>query len=73
MVDSFKEPDTASFNLTQDYRLPETQGIAMFNALQRRGVASRLLYFPEENHWVLNPLNSRKWHEEVFKWLSEWV
>ncbi|CAF5143555.1 unnamed protein product, partial [Rotaria sp. Silwood1] len=39
------------------YRIPDTQGISAFNALQRRGIESRLLYFPNENHWVLNTLN----------------
>ena len=45
----------------------------MFNALQRKGVPSRLVVFPSENHWVLAPYNSRRWHEEVFKFLDEFV
>jgi dipeptidyl aminopeptidase/acylaminoacyl peptidase len=57
----------------QDFRVPDTQGIATFTALQRRGIPSRLLYFPNENHWVLKPANSVQWHREVEKWLGEWL
>jgi dipeptidyl aminopeptidase/acylaminoacyl peptidase len=57
----------------QDFRVPDTQGIATFTALQRRGIPSRLLFFPNENHWVLKPSNSIQWHEEVLKWLGEWT
>jgi dipeptidyl aminopeptidase/acylaminoacyl peptidase len=53
-----------------DYRVPLEQGIATFTALQRRGVESRLLYFPDENHWVLKPQNSVQWHDEVLGWLN---
>ena len=48
-----------------DYRVVETQGMATFTALQRKGVPSRFLHFPDENHWVLKPQNSKRWHEEV--------
>ncbi len=54
-----------------DYRIPETQGIGAFTALQRRGVPSRLVVFPDENHWVLSPANSLQWHDEVLGWLGE--
>lgn len=57
----------------QDFRVPDTQGIATFTALQRRGIASRLLFFPDENHWVLKPANSVQWHHEVLRWLDEWL
>ncbi len=57
----------------QDFRVPDTQGISTFTALQRRGIPSRLLYFPDENHWVLKPANSVQWHQEVLKWLGEWT
>lgn len=57
----------------QDFRVPDTQGIATFTALQRRGIPSRLLFFPNENHWVLKPANSIQWHQEVLKWLGEWT
>lgn len=56
-----------------DYRVPDTQGIATFTALQRRGIPSRLLYFPDENHWVLKPQNSLQWHETVIGWLQQWT
>jgi dipeptidyl aminopeptidase/acylaminoacyl peptidase len=56
-----------------DYRVVDTQGLATFNALQRRGVPSRLLYFPDENHWVLKPVNSIQWHEVVLEWMDRWT
>jgi len=56
-----------------DYRVPVTQGIAAFTALQRRGIPSRFLYFPDENHWVLKPHNSVRWHEEVNRWLHTYL
>jgi dipeptidyl aminopeptidase/acylaminoacyl peptidase len=56
-----------------DYRVPYTQGIAAFTALKRRGVPSRLLIFPNENHWVLKPANSVQWHKEVEQWLGQWT
>ncbi|HTV22504.1 MAG TPA: S9 family peptidase [Polyangiaceae bacterium] len=54
----------------QDFRVPAEQGMATFTALQRRGVESRLLVFPDENHWVLKPENSVLWHRTVFDWLG---
>ncbi|RKZ13706.1 S9 family peptidase, partial [bacterium] len=57
----------------QDHRVPITQGLATFNALQRRGVPSRLLYYPDENHWVLKPHNSLQWHAEVIGWMDQWT
>lgn len=57
----------------RDYRVVDAQGIATFNALQRRGVPSRLLYFPDENHWVLKPHNSILWHQTVIGWLDQWL
>ncbi len=56
-----------------DYRVVDVQGIATFNALQRRGIPSRLLYFPDENHWVQKPHNSILWHETVIGWLDRWL
>jgi dipeptidyl aminopeptidase/acylaminoacyl peptidase len=53
-----------------DYRVPYSQGLATFTALQRRGIESRLLFFPDENHWILKPANSLQWHEEVLRWLD---
>ena len=56
-----------------DFRVVETQGLGAFNVLQRRGIPSKLLYFPDENHWVLRPANSILWHETVIGWLDQWV
>jgi dipeptidyl aminopeptidase/acylaminoacyl peptidase len=56
-----------------DYRVPDTQGISTFNALKRRGIPSKLLYFPDENHWVLKPQNSLLWHDTVLGWLDRWL
>jgi len=57
----------------QDFRVVETQGLSSFTALQRRGIPSQLLYFPDENHWVLKPQNSILWHETVIGWLDKWL
>jgi dipeptidyl aminopeptidase/acylaminoacyl peptidase len=57
----------------RDFRIPDTQGMAVFTALQRRGVPSRFLHFPDENHWVLKPANSVQWHEQVLGWLDQWT
>lgn len=57
----------------QDFRVAETQGLGTFNALQRLGIPSKLLYFPDENHWVLKPANSIQWHETVIAWLDQWL
>ncbi len=56
-----------------DFRVVETQGLGAFNVLQRRGIPSKLLYFPDENHWVLKPANSILWHDTVIGWLDQWV
>ncbi|KQY30095.1 peptidase S9 [Caulobacter sp. Root487D2Y] len=57
----------------QDFRVPLEEGIGTFTALQRKGVPSKLLYFPNENHWVLKAQNSVQWHDEVQKWLDRWT
>ncbi|MEN3337707.1 MAG: hypothetical protein V7647_1383 [Acidobacteriota bacterium] len=57
----------------RDYRIPYAQGLATFTALQRRGIPSKLLFFPEENHWVLKPANSVLWHDTVVTWLNQWT
>lgn len=56
-----------------DFRVVETQGFSTFTALQRKGIPSKLLYFPDENHWVLKPHNSILWHDTVLDWLDQWV
>ncbi|MFT5860661.1 MAG: dipeptidyl aminopeptidase/acylaminoacyl peptidase [Flavobacteriaceae bacterium] len=55
----------------KDYRVPIGQGLEAFQAAQLQGVRSKLLYFPEENHWVLDYQNSLIWHTEFYKWLGE--
>ncbi len=56
-----------------DFRVVETQGMSTFTALQRKGIPSKFLYFPDENHWVLQPANSILWHDTVIGWLDEWT
>ena len=56
-----------------DYRVPVDEGMAAYNAAQMMGVPSRLLIFPDENHWILKPQNAMLWHREYFRWLSEWI
>lgn len=55
----------------RDYRVPMGQGQEAYQILQLKGIKSRFIYFPEENHWVLKPQNSVIWHTEFFKWLKE--
>ena len=55
----------------KDFRVPIGQGQEAFQAAQLRGIKSRFLYFPEENHWVLKPQNAQVWQGEFFKWLKE--
>lgn len=55
----------------KDYRVPIEQGLSAYQAAQMLGVKSKLLYFPEENHWVLKPQNALVWQHEFFKWLKE--
>ncbi len=57
----------------RDYRVVDTQGISTFTLLQRKGIPSKFLYFPDENHWVLRPANSIQWHETVLAWLDRWL
>jgi len=57
----------------RDFRIPTAQGLSTFTALQRKGIDSRLVVFPNENHWVLKPANSQQWHNEVFGWLGEYL
>jgi dipeptidyl aminopeptidase/acylaminoacyl peptidase len=54
-----------------DYRVPDAQGLAYYNTLKARGVDARLLWFPDENHWILKPRNSRLWYGEFFDWLKK--
>ncbi|HYC28482.1 MAG TPA: prolyl oligopeptidase family serine peptidase, partial [Chitinophagaceae bacterium] len=54
-----------------DFRVPIEQGLEAFQAAQLRGIKSKLLYLPNENHWVLHPQNALVWQREFFKWLKE--
>jgi dipeptidyl aminopeptidase/acylaminoacyl peptidase len=53
-----------------DYRVPDAQGLAYYNTLKARGVEARLLWYPDENHWILKPRNSKQWYGEFFGWLQ---
>jgi dipeptidyl aminopeptidase/acylaminoacyl peptidase len=55
----------------KDYRVPIEQGLGAFQALQLRGIKSKLIYFPNENHWVLKDQNALVWQNEFYKWLDE--
>ena len=57
----------------RDYRVPVSEAYMLFTALQRNGVPSKLLYFPDENHWILKPQNSALWHETTLAWLDRWL
>jgi dipeptidyl aminopeptidase/acylaminoacyl peptidase len=57
----------------RDYRVPIGQGLEAFQVAQQRGIKSKLLYFPDENHWVLNAQNGIVWQKEFFKWLGETI
>lgn len=57
----------------KDYRVPKSEGMQAFNAARLQGIPGRLVIFPEENHWVLQPQNSILWQREFFKWLDKWL
>jgi dipeptidyl aminopeptidase/acylaminoacyl peptidase len=69
---NFKTP-TLVIHGELDYRVPVAQGLQFYAALQGQGVPSRLVYFPDENHWILKPQNSVFWYAEVHGWLKRWV
>ena len=69
---NFKTPTLVTHG-ELDYRVPVAQGIEFYAALQAQGVASRLVYFPDENHWVLHAQNSVFWYGEVRNWLARWL
>jgi len=72
LVDKWKTPQLV-ITSEGDYRIPYTQGIAAFTALQRRDIPSRLIVFPGGSHWVLNPKESRQWYREVLGWMGKWT
>ncbi|MCQ2114604.1 MAG: S9 family peptidase [Bacteroidales bacterium] len=55
-----------------DFRIPYEQGMAAFNCAQMMGVPSKMVIFPDENHWILKPQNALYWHREYFAWLDQW-
>jgi len=69
---NFKTP-TLVVHSQLDYRLDVSQGFELFTTLQRLGVPSKMLYFPDEGHWVLKPQNSELWYKTVNDWVDEWV
>ncbi len=69
---NFKTP-TLVMHGEKDYRVPITQGMEYYNTLRIKGVPTRFVYFPDENHWILKPQNSRLWHREFFAWLEKHV
>ena len=71
-VDKWKTPMLVVTG-QRDYRVPYSQGLMSFTALQERGIPSQLLVFPDENHWVLGAKNSLQWHGTVFAWLDRWL
>ena len=75
-----QSPDTFARNFTTptlvihgalDYRVPDQQGLAYYNTLKARGIDARLVWFPDENHWILKPRNSKLWYAEFFAWLKQ--
>jgi len=69
---NFKTPTLVIHN-ERDYRVPFSEGMQLFTTLQRKGIPSKMLYFPDEGHWVLKPANSELWHQTVFEWLAEYL
>ena len=69
---NFKTP-TLVLHGEKDYRVPVTQGLEYYNTLRQKGVPTRLVYFPDENHWILKPQNAKLWHKEVFAWLDKHI
>ena len=56
-----------------DYRVPFTQDLQFFTELQRQGVPSKLVIFPDEGHWILKPQNSQLWYQTFFDWLAKYL
>jgi dipeptidyl aminopeptidase/acylaminoacyl peptidase len=72
LVKNWKTP-TLVIHGALDFRVVETGGFGTFTALQRKGIPSKFLHFPDENHWVLKPANSILWHDTVLDWLDRWT
>ncbi|HEX2121896.1 MAG TPA: S9 family peptidase, partial [Thermoanaerobaculia bacterium] len=69
---NFRTPTLVSHG-ELDFRVPIGEAFQLYTALQRRGVPSKLLYFPDEGHWVLKPQNSKLWHQTVLGWFDQWL
>jgi dipeptidyl aminopeptidase/acylaminoacyl peptidase len=69
---NFKTPTLVIHNQL-DYRLDVSEGFQLFTTLQRLKVPSKMLYFPDEGHWVLKPQNSQLWYKTVNDWVNEWT
>ena len=69
---NFRTP-TLVIHGERDFRVPYTQGLQMFTALQRMGVPSKLLFFPDEDHFVTRPQNARLWWKTVLGWIDQWI
>ena len=71
-VANFKTP-TLVIHGANDFRVPESQAMQLFTALQRMGVPSKFLYFPDETHFVVRPKNTKLWYDTVHAWLNQWI
>ncbi len=71
-VAAFKTP-TLVVHGELDYRVPVSQGLELFTALQRKGIPSKFLYYPDEGHWVLKPKNGQLWNKTVLEWFDQWL
>ena len=69
---NFKTP-TLVVHGQKDYRFDVSEGFQLFTTLQRRNVPSKMLYFPDEGHWVLKPQNSQLWYKTVNDWVDQWI
>jgi dipeptidyl aminopeptidase/acylaminoacyl peptidase len=68
----FKTP-TLVIHGELDYRVPATQALQYYNTLHAQRIPTRLVYFPDENHWILKPQNSRLWYREFFDWIRRYA
>ena len=71
-IQNFKTP-TLVIHGALDFRVPDAQGLGMFTALQRKGISSRYVYFPDEGHWIAKPANRIVWWREVHELLSKYL
>jgi dipeptidyl aminopeptidase/acylaminoacyl peptidase len=71
-VENFKTPCLVIHG-QNDFRVPVTQGFQLFTSLQRKGVPSRMLYFPDEDHFVQKPQNAELWWRTVLDWLDKYL